>query len=407
MKINLDKLRNPGTFSISMLCYLAFYYLTYRYPFQINSSTTSPTYRDTPTLLLYLKYIIFFIVIYSSYIIAMKCLISKRFSKNQIFEIFIYFYLCIIPIIFSVITKSTFVIQTGIFFSAMLLVYLYEFTNTAIIYIENITKYFLITSIIAEIIQIYMFFEFNRLPALAYYNSISVRFGSLWDDPNGFAFIISFLLPYVWHKKEYKRFFKFILILLLLLMLILTQSLTGIASSLMSFIIGSYILYLFNGKKVQLKKSIIITLIYFIGLLIAILLVFHNEYFQQFLILKKGSINEHLNVLDTIKNITILHCLGLSPTGKMHAETGYINMIFNFGLIYLFFYLLIGCTAILRLLKTLNNYNDKGVEIVYSAYFFLIAFYIGLLNLPIDTVFPINLILIICLMISHMKLIKE
>ena len=47
-----------ATNAFAALLVIAFYYLGYRYPLRINSSTTSPTYSDTPGWLQVGKYLL-------------------------------------------------------------------------------------------------------------------------------------------------------------------------------------------------------------------------------------------------------------------------------------------------------------------------------------------------------------
>lgn len=114
---------------------------------------------------------------------------------------------------------------------------------------------------------------------------------------------------------------------------------------------------------------------------------------------KAGSIHGHLNILFYLEDIQFDQIMGLNPLTN-YGESGYVNMFLNFGILFLSVYILIGLITIWRLLRLIRSYNEKpGVGLFYGAFFFSIAYYIGMFNLPIDTIFPLNLILVVCVML--------
>lgn len=394
--------RKISTLYLSALLILSFFYLSYRYPFQINSSTTSPTYVDTPFILLIAKYLIFSIILYFFVLSAFRVKESKSILfRSQGIELSLYLYVCVMSLIAMWLSRSDYMAQTGLFFSAVFLAYIIPMTDFNSRTISRVIHSFLYIAIIVDAYQIGNYYLTGRLPALGYEGSVNIRFGSVWDDPNGFALIIAFLLPFYWtarHKLISKVFVSF----LLLMMLVLTLSLTGIASVCGSLFIGVLLLHIYSKNRNSALKLIfqafVFTAVLYSGYE---LFLSKNTYFQLFLYEKQASIDLHLKYASNVKLEDILTLVSISPQGKF-SESGYINMLINFGLIYFVAYVGIGLLTIRRFLRILKNAKDiEFKEIYYGAYFFVIAFFLGMSNIPYDVVFPLNLILVICILISY------
>jgi len=385
---------------ITFLLMLSFYYLAYRYPFRMNSSGTSPTYQDTPFILSMLKYVFFLIILVYYFIKGFISFSLVKFKLSHAIEFIIVLYLFIFPFIGSVLLQRVFLLETGIFFLAIIPVYIFKFKDISIEKLNRYIMFFIYLSVISELIQVVLFVSFDRLPALAYKDSIMVRFGSIWDDPNGFAFMLIFSIVFIVYKKL-KVPKKCMLVLLLFIMLLLTQSFTGIGTAIGSFIITSWIVVFFVKDKNKSK-------IYFYPIIItltSIALVYYvvnTEFFEQLMFLKAESISEHISIINILQRADILQLLGLAPYG-LYGESGYINMLLNYGVLYVLLFLYIGILTVIRIVKQITDSNKhEDIAIYYGMLSFIIAFYIGMINLPIDTVFPLNLILVICILISYM-----
>ncbi|WP_158318857.1 hypothetical protein [Robertmurraya kyonggiensis] len=369
---------------------------------KINDSDTSPVYVDTPPILQYGKYVIIliFIVLFLTMVIKFK--IRANVRKFRTWEIFLAVFLLIIPMISFLFVKNPYLLQVGIFFSILVIFYLFPFSK---INVNKINKYillFILASIAVEIIQLFNFFAFERLPALGYHNSISVRFGSLWDDPNSFALIIPMLIVFVYVGK-FNNLMKYLLIIALLFMLLLTQSLTGIATFIVSLPVVMFILFVFTKHEKFLKALKLNITIYVVCLFLFFIFVYPTEFIQKFLSLKQGSISGHLEGLDAFINTGLLDYIGLNPRGIL-AETGYINLLLNFGIFYLFAYVFIGLSSIYRIIYIIKNNVDKqGLELYYGLLFFLVAYLISLVNLPVEEIFPISLIYVLSIVLSYSK----
>ncbi|WP_374187424.1 hypothetical protein ACEPPU_24045 [Priestia aryabhattai] len=393
-----------GVWTHYILCMfiLSFYYLSYRYPLKYNSSETSFSYSDTPAIFQVGKYAIF---AGFSYIIFMILLSFKKnvlLTKSTWRDIALSLYICLTSIIMFVISKNDYVLQTGIFFITLVLFYIYPYKDINYRKIITCIRIFVYVSILMEAYQLFNYYVNERLPALGYPNSTSVRFGSIWDDPNAFAMMVSFLFVFVM-KDKMSRLKKLILLLSLFTILIYTLSLTGIAAVLLSFPIGYTVLYLVSHKKNYLKRLV---KLFMLGILIAAVYKFIVEpsaFFQDYMYSKQASIEARKVGFTYFNDIGSMLGFNAHPIGK-YSETAYINLLLNFGVIYLFAYLFVCISTIYRLALIIKNYNNhQFIQLFYAAFFFMMTFMLGMVNSPLDTVFPLNVILIICIMLSYTK----
>jgi hypothetical protein len=64
----------------------------------------------------------------------------------------------------------------------------------------NVAQYVLIAS---NLVVMFNYFYFDRMPYHSYKGSVVVRFGSAWDDPNTFGIISSFFVFFAHYKRKY------------------------------------------------------------------------------------------------------------------------------------------------------------------------------------------------------------
>lgn len=397
----LVKLDN-ATDLLKYLLLISFYFLAYRYPFQINDADTSPTYVDTPFALQALKYALFLLVCAG---FLLKTVLAKRglgVDRKHLFDLLFFGAVFAAPVGYAVLASDTFFFQTGIFFGALLLFFISRRKDIDILRIRKWISVFLGLSILAELLQLALFFGIGRLPALAYRDSISVRFGSIWDDPNGFAFMLCFLIPFVLAKRMNVAL-KALLTSFMLLMLLLTQSLTGIFAFALALILGVFLLGILVRNRRYWQQGFSLVFVYGLGAIVGVSVIFNLPIIKEFLELKSGSIEDHIEMMGVIHEAKLLNYLGLNPV-DMVSETGYINIIYNFGLFYFLLYVGMLIYAVIRLMRKIqDNQGREGVEVYYAAFFFVLSFAIGMGNLPLDNVFPLNLILVVCIMFSYSR----
>ncbi|WNQ10430.1 hypothetical protein MJA45_22860 [Paenibacillus aurantius] len=375
---------------VSVLFFLGLFYTAYRYPFKINSSVTSPTYSDTPGWLSIGKYIIFSIIMYY---FALRILLGDKIVKiYKPIYLFVYSFLFAIPLVSGILTQRIDIIESGIFF--LIPGFFHFFSEKLDVKHFNRIIYIAIyVYVFVECLQILLFVLYDRLPALAYEGTFSIRFGSLLDDPNSFGILISFFIGFMWENNS-KR--DKLLFLLLGIFLLLTQSLTSIFSVMIATI--AYILLFIIRYPNRFIRILLVSVVFF--LLFSIVTFFNfNKILSTvdlFWEMKLGSIITHLSVIDTLKQITIIQYLGLNPIVPL-GESGYINILANMGIVYLLVYIGIGLSSILKTYIIINNKNTniEDKRIARGIFFFLITVYIAMINLPFEQVFPINIVLTI------------
>ncbi|MET1121076.1 hypothetical protein ABWU59_19315 [Priestia megaterium] len=388
------------------LLLLSFYYLSYRYPLKFNSSDTSFSYSDTPPIFQAGKYAVFAGISYIFFALLInfkdKTMLTKGITKNKWVEIFLAIYIFTISISSFLVSKNDYVLQTGIFFSTLILFYLYPYQNLNYKKIVVCIRIFIYLSIITEAYQLFNYYVNDRLPALGYPNSISVRFGSIWDDPNAFAMIVSFLLAFI-IKDNVSKVTKIILSCSMLTVLFYTLSLTGIGAFLLSFPLGYFILFLIDNKIIYLRKLLKIFLYAILIIIIYKFIVEPSTFFQEYMSSKQDSIAARKSGFSYFNEFGSMLGLNTNPLGK-YSETSYINLLLNFGIFYLIAYIFICFTSIYRLAKIIKVYKEHVyIQIFYAAFFFMITFMLGMANSPLDTVFPLNLMLVICIILSYTK----
>lgn len=363
------------------------FYLSYRYPMQINSSTTSPTYSDTPFILSFLKYLTIISLLAFGVVFLRRNTLGRAtvwsFRVNAITRI--YFFISAWLTVLGMASNDFYYFEFG--FSFFAAATLWNFSGNW----EDIPKelnkvffVFLYACLAFQIFQYWNFFYFERLPALAYYDSISVRFGGVWDDPNGFALWLSFLIPFAFISIR-NKFFRISVLFTLLIFLISTQSLTGI----FSFLGASSIIFIFSRRNIYnafFKGVIILTLS---CLTVVLILGIFDDFFKLFWELKSGSVDGHAESFDLTK-FGIWQFLGLSGDGML-GESGYVNIFYSSGALFsILLFSLIGFVFYLILvsLPFIKIYCRSSLPYI----FFWISVSIAMINLPVETIFPINIL---------------
>ncbi|MFQ1933233.1 hypothetical protein ACK350_07150 [Aeromonas veronii] len=239
---------------------------------------------------------------------------------------------------------------------------------------------------VVNCIQVVLFISLGRLPALAWKGSLSVRFGSIFDDPNGFAIILS-LFSFLYFGL--KRFItKFIFVLMFLFCLLSTQSLTGVASVFISFMVVLF----YRGFVLRERSSFnSFVLLSFLMLTSTVVVgVWFYSYVENFLLIKSGSIAEHAKSTLFMDGMTFYDYFIGEPLGPV-AESTYLNMLANFGLFFLFLYVLMILYVIRQGLKSLAQAGSMIEKNIYSSLVcFVLCVSLSGVNLPMMSVFPVN-----------------
>ncbi len=377
--------------------FIALFYLSYRYAFQINSSTTSPTYSDTPIILSLGKYI-FLSIIFALPIIYF--ITSKKMSTNvgfirkydsiQVLSIIVTFALFSLGITIGLLASNIYAVES-IFFLGSIFAFLffYDFANKYFFILKKYLLHIVFIFIFIDLFQIFLFFYIGRLPALAYENSISVRFGSVFDDSNGFAvFLALFSFAPDLLKNKFNRN---ILRILIFLCLIATQSLTGISSFIVAYILVLLLRFLLFRKRNDL---IFMQVLFFLfGIFIMVIWLYLFEYIQLFIELKSLSAEQHINVFSMLNQITGKTLLVGGSQG-MVGESGYLNLLFNFGALFVFLQILLLLLSFLAALRLFYHFkgNNIATSVLSSLLTFILSYSIAMINLPLEGVFPVNML---------------
>lgn len=197
-------------------------YQSYRYPLQISSAGTSPTYSDTPLAWQAGKFVLALPLIAMSLVrwlgnsarlpqwpMALGTLFLSSFALLKIVSGHDSQYL-----------DASF----WIFFSLVLVLSVDSLSDSAI---DQYLYILLVYALGSTLVQVFLFLAFGRLPALAFEGTYLVRFGGFLDDPNGFAAIWFLLMG--WSYKRFKGRTRALILAGIVLSLLLTQSWTAIA----------------------------------------------------------------------------------------------------------------------------------------------------------------------------------
>jgi hypothetical protein len=116
---------------------------------------------------------------------------------------------------------------------------------------------------------------------------------------------------------------------------------------------------------------------------------------------KAVSVAIHVRDLVALLSSDATRFLGLAPLAEF-GEPGYLNLSVNHGLLFAAAYLVLNVRTVLRLRSTIiAHVGAPGIEVCYAALFFVIAFNVAMLNLPVEGVFPLNGLLAAAIVLSH------
>lgn len=387
------KIKQVYTNLIILLLGVSLYYYSYRYIFQYNSSDTSPTYSNTPMPFQIGKYIICgaIIILYLLILRYKKKKLFNQHSLSMFIKLFLYTFLLFL---YGIININITSIQKATIYFIPLILGFWGFVTIDLYKIEKFIYYFCIYSIIYEFIQVILFILYGRLPALAYSQSFSVRFGGPWDDPNGFSIFISFLLPFTYYYCTNKKA-KIFWIIANILMILLAQSVTAIIADIMAFSI--YYVVNSNNKITRQKKIIkLFCLIPFIILIAHILI--NTSFIHTFIEMKQGSVDGHMSSFEAFSQISIIQFLfGFS---HIAGESDITNHIGQWGI---FFLLLFYTIYLKNIYKLYHLMKQQTTALWKSSFIFQIAFLFASINLPVSAIFPISLTSCIIILISSFQ----
>lgn len=342
------------------------FYYSYRYILKYNADGTSPTYKDTPMVISFIKYVLISVLLVFLFVVAMFKKINIKYKFVLIVSAVI-----ILQNVYSFLYNKS--VENLIFIICMMpfiIILLYN-PNLDDKALNNVFKAFMYFTIGYEFLQLFLYFVVGRLPALAYPtgNLLDVRFGGAWDDPNGFGLLLAFYFPYVWN--EYSGYKRYILIGILLLMLVLTWSLT--AFGILAAVYSIYYVYRFV-KVDHFKLRSIIPIFVVIGVIALGIVSLASGKIREIIEVKSESVFQHFDSYN-LKGISPLTMLGLKPN-DMFTEAGVVRLILHGGFPLLIMFYALGIMSVVRLYKIMkfNEANGKSNSVVKAFFYYNICF---------------------------------
>jgi hypothetical protein len=369
---------------------LAFFYTVYRYPLQINSTETSPTYRDTPAWLSAGKYGL--IALLLGYGLLIRALCRVRFRLERPLLLLCFLFLALLPLVVGAAMREVNVVAMGILLLVPLFL-LATFPSAGVPHprVGRFLSLVVILAIVVQIAQVALFLIAGRLPALAYAGSLSVRFGSFLDDPNGFGLLTSMLVPFAW--VWFTGWRRAAIVSLLILSLILTQSLTALGC--MAAVGAFFMVRTLFTRLESMLSAVGLAAAAMIGVA-AVVNVYGEQIatgYELFMLTKSGSIEGHADAFGHVSRLQGPTLLGFQPLDEVRTESGYVNMLASMGIPYVLLYAGLGIAAGWRYLRLLRHDLPREVRAFAAGTLgLLVAVYVGNLNLPLMEIYPINLL---------------
>lgn len=389
---------------VLLVVLLGFYYNWYRYPFQLNSTTTSPTYADTPMWLSAGKYLILVVVLALA---AFWRTLGSTVRLPGPLVLTAYLFLAVVPVAAGVAVERIELMESGIFFAVPLVLFAFAGWRVSGRRLDRLMVWGVYLALAAEAVQVALFLALGRLPALAVKDSFSVRFGSFLDDPNGWGIIGTWLFYFALFRWTGWR--RGIMAGGLLLTILLTQSITALAVFTATSLVFAVLLVF---SRADTLFRVLVTTLAVLSLGMVVFLVFGREIelaYSVFMSTKSGSIRQHREVFDVLNAVTPLGLLGLHPSETAWGESAYVNALVNLGLLYVVAFLAIGVSSMVRYFRLLRH-SGAGRELrafAAGALALLVAVYVGSLTIPYMEVYPINLFVALLLGLASARLLPE
>jgi hypothetical protein len=166
------------------------FYPAYRYPLRINDTSTSPTYSDTPTSLQAGKYVLLApLAVFAAWYLARR--VGRMSIRDWIlagfaavaaargaFVLLDERSVATADLVGPIAAVVPIALAAGIGLSRSPRAR--SLGDAAFAFAAALV----LAHLVANVVQIFLWAAFDRLPALGYRDSLSVRFGGLWDDPN-------------------------------------------------------------------------------------------------------------------------------------------------------------------------------------------------------------------------------
>lgn len=369
-------------------------YQSYRYPLQVSSAGTSPTYTDTPFVLQAGKFVL---------AVPLIVLAAVRWLSNSA-------RIPRWPIVFGTLFLSIFSLLKILngqdsqyldvsFWMIFSLVLVLSIDSISIAAIDKYFSFVLVYALGSTIVQVFLFLAFGRLPALAFEGSYLVRFGGFLDDPNGFAAICFLLLG--WSFKKFAGWPRRLVVAGLFAALLLTQSWTALAF----FAAASTFAFLIIAWRRPVAAALTISALPLLAILIFNWIPKLREGFLfEMLEAKQESIEGHMFPW-AVWASKWTDWVVLGEWKYNPYESWWASSMINFGLAWLCVYFALLTALLIYVLRAFTRARPEYRAVYSGVLLFSIYFVFGSLNLPFPIIFPINaLFFLFCFLVAFGKI---
>lgn len=378
---------------------IALYFMAYRYPFQIGDTDTSPTYSDTPLWLQLAKYVL--LAPFLAYAAVVTRLHRWSFSAAEVLIVALASYAALYGTAMAT-TGGAFgitLVQIGF---ALLFGFLFaqqDVTRGAFGTLFSCLLWFFALSVLDYGVQLFLYFAFDRLPALGYVGSFP-RFGGIWDDPNSAAAIFVFIIPWVLVERGISWFSAGVAGISMVAIL-LSQSLTTYGTVV---IVLAILILAFYRSRPFYTRVLIMLLAIMLGAALVMLIGFIAlqsadltiggiiRSADAILTSKAGSIVVRQNSYSFAADISFLTLLGFDPLDEF-GENQWLNLVANIGLPFTLAYALLQVLTVRNLWVWANSLGDGRTRaIVVGLFSYYLWFFLLQVNIPASQIFPINIL---------------
>lgn len=353
-------------------------YLSYRYPLQINSSTTSQAYSDTPLSLQVGK----FALIFLTCCISAPFLFWRRLNRIQAGIVILTAIVFSFPLFKLLAGFESRYLEIS-FWPLAALVLAMPLKRVDLRSIDTYLKALFFVAVLSDAVEVGLFLLFGRLPALAWSGGFSVRFGGFLDDPNGFGAILLLLMG--WGFYRYRGRTRFFVQFALVICLVLTQSLTAIG------FLGTVLVVAMFWRLI--KKPLFILWIFagcaiLIGLLEATNAL---ETISMIIALKSGSASDHLSIPWSSLADRWTEWFFVGGQSYEFYESWWISSLLSFGIVWYVGYLVLTSALVYMVWRSFRFCRTKEEKAVLAGILLFCSYFmVGSANLPLPVVFPIN-----------------
>jgi hypothetical protein len=373
----INKVRDNKNYLFWLGVVLCTIYQSYRYPLQVSSSGTSPTYSDTPLALQAGKFVLALPLIMFS---AVRWLWnSARLPR--------------LPIVLGTVSLAVYSllkIYEGhdsqfldlSFWMVFALILVLAADSVSVAAIDKYLGLLLVYALASTGIEVFLFVAFGRQTALS--GTFLVRFGGFLDDPNGFAAILFLLMG--WSYQRFRGRNCFLALTGLVVSLLLTQSWTAFAFFL-AFLFFFVVIFLL--KRPVTGVMTICALPVFAVVVVEWIRQLPTDLLWQVLQDKQSSIEGHTfpwaRWISKWPDWLVMGDWKYNP-----YESWWASSMVNFGLVWFGAYLTLIIALLFFLWRAPARATPQAKPVYTGLLFFGSYFAFGSLNLPFPIIFPIN-----------------